>query len=248
MEKYRYIPRFYGCYLASTGWQIPPSEGKHLKVLKIKSGEIIELCNGKGREARVRMLALPSRGELSFEVISENTSPPMRPQIQIYVIGDFSGEISRYIAPMTELGLSTIGWLSNKKDQGVERWQRLAIAAIKQSKSPYFLQIKQRSSLEECLAHDPEECRWVVDPSGPRFLADELVSWQRSVKGLSREKTEDKKHRLFTFYLGDRSGFKPKDMTFLCQEKRAHLGPHILRLPTAIQCVASLSRQILGFS
>ena len=243
---YKHIFRFYGWRDDVGKWQIHPAELKHLAVvLKKKSNEVVELCDGRGQVARIRIIQCHPRHpryphHCEFEIISEQAYPPPHPMLKVVVMADITAELADLLPALTELGLNVLSWPVSSQQHWHDkqsRFERIARAAIKQSKSPYFVKLCPVSSLEQCRS-STARYSVQVDLSSERSLAQLLLQ-----QPLPRDGGE------ICLYLGGRSGFSPAAQHVLAAVDDlvvAHLGAYVLRLPTAIQAAVAVSRQLLG--
>lgn len=231
--------RFYGIRTDQEGqvcWRIHKDELKHMAVVLKKPAQV-ELCDGKGCVAVIHLKHF-DRSRCEFDVINEYSQIPLRPQLTLVMADDITSELGDLLAPLTELAAHTLIWpckqmsIWNKKK---DRYDRLGRAAIKQSKSAYLINCKPQNSFVECVTATEHQRAIKLDPEASHSLADILKS-----------KTDYKK---ICFFLGGRSGFSQKSQDILAHRSHlevAHLGPHILRMETAMQAVVAVSRQILG--
>lgn len=115
----------------------------HAKVLRIKIGEKVTVCDGNGREC-VCTVSDISPGQISLVVDSQNTSgsePAVR--VSVYMAFAKGDKLEHVIQKATELGAYEIiafpsaRCVSKPDDKSLnkklERWQRIAASAAEQS-------------------------------------------------------------------------------------------------------------------
>ncbi len=141
-------------------YQLSEEESKHcVKVLRMQVGAPIELIDGKGLQAfTILEDAHPKRSLLRIEssIFHENTPPlhiAMAPTKNM-------DRIEWYLEKATELGLSKLTFLlcehSERKQVNMERLEKIAIAAMKQSKRFYLPELQGPIRLEDFLQSHPK--------------------------------------------------------------------------------------------
>ena len=241
MKSYRHMFRFFADYDPHQGWKVPADEVRHMsKVLRFKAGQKVELCDGKGRIALMRIHHLEGS---SMEATEEsfNEYEPCLPYISLYVMSDISSELARsLLPPLTELGVNRVRWsVSSKRalsSSYKQRLHRVAVAAIKQSKAPFMVHLDPRISLVDDLEATKGDISCVLDPDAEISLSDFLFQERKSSQ------------RSWSFYIGGAGGWSEEHIELLGAFPKAHLGPYVLRVPTALTSTAALVRGILGSS
>ena len=112
----------------------------HAKVLRLKAGEEVLLCDGQGREALCRV----TDSEMTLEVLeqrSSKTEPVV--SVSIYMAFPKADKLEHVIQKATELGAAeivafpTARCVSRPDEKSlkkkVERWQKIAASAAEQS-------------------------------------------------------------------------------------------------------------------
>lgn len=141
-------------------YQLSEEESKHcVKVLRMQEGAPIELIDGRGSQAfTILEDAHPKRSLLRLEssIFHENTPPlhiAMAPTKNM-------DRIEWFLEKATELGLSKLTFLicehSERKQVNIERLEKIAIAAMKQSKRFYLPEIEGPIRLEDFLQSHPK--------------------------------------------------------------------------------------------
>ncbi len=139
------MPRFFvaGSNLAGGVALISGADAEHIKVLRMKIGERLIVCDGAGKEFDCRLTKLGD-GVAEAEIESERSSPA-EPSLRCVVLAAFpKGDKAEYIVQKcTEGGASEIiffpAYRCVAKPEGkslerkIERWQRIAEEAAKQA-------------------------------------------------------------------------------------------------------------------
>ena len=132
-----------GANLAGGVALIAGADAEHMKVLRMKIGERLIVCDGVGKEYNCRMTKLGD-GVAEAEIESERVSPA-EPSLRCVVLAAFpKGDTAEYIVQKcTEGGASEIvffpAYRCVAKPEGKslerkrERWQRIAEEAAKQA-------------------------------------------------------------------------------------------------------------------
>jgi 16S rRNA (uracil1498-N3)-methyltransferase len=141
-------------------YQLSEEESKHcVKVLRMQEGASIELINGKGLQAfTILEDAHPKRSLLRIESsVSHEKTPPLHIAMAPTKNMD---RIEWYLEKATELGLSKLTFLlcehSERKQVNTERLEKIAIAAMKQSKRFYLPELEGPMRFEDFLQSHPK--------------------------------------------------------------------------------------------
>lgn len=144
----------------ATHYQLSEEESKHcIKVLRMQVGAVIELINGQGLQAfAVLEDAHPKRAIV--QIHSRQIHKPT-PVLHIAMAPTKNMDrIEWYLEKATELGLSKLTFLncdrSERKQVNMERLEKIAVAAMKQSKRFYLPQIEGLQQFEDFIGLYPE--------------------------------------------------------------------------------------------
>ena len=141
-------------------YQLSEEESKHcIRVLRMQVGAPIELIDGKGLQAfSVLEDAHPKRSVLRMEssIFHEKT-----PTLHIVMAPTKNMDrIEWYLEKATELGLSKLTFIwcehSERKQVNMERLEKIAIAAMKQSKRFYLPELEGLQRFEDFLKNHPK--------------------------------------------------------------------------------------------
>lgn len=140
-------------------FQLNEDESKHcVKVLRMQVGAEIRLINGKGLEAICQIQdAQPKRVMLS---ILEIIAHPQTPELHIAMAPTKNMDrIEWFLEKATEMGLSKLSFLqcehNERKAVNMERLQKIAVAAMKQSKRYYLPQLENLMSFQDFISAHP---------------------------------------------------------------------------------------------
>ena len=133
---------------------------QHAKVLRLKVGEEVLLCDGEGREALCRIAAVGNSTEV--EVLERRESAAEAAvQVSVYMAFPKADKLEHVIQKATELGAYEIvafpsaRCISKPDDKSLkkklERWQKIAASAAEQSGRGRIPQIRVLNSFKEAL-------------------------------------------------------------------------------------------------
>jgi len=116
---------------------------QHAKVLRLKEGEAVLVCDGQGREALCRIRETTGNSwELSVEELRESTSEAAV-QVSVYMAFPKADKLEHVIQKATELGAFEIVAFPSARcvsrpdekslKKKLERWQKIAASAAEQS-------------------------------------------------------------------------------------------------------------------
>lgn len=229
------MPRFFIAGTNKVGGVavITGADAEHIRVLRMKVGERLVICDGNGREYDCRLTKL-SDGAAEAEVLSEGLSPA-EPSLRCVVLAAFpKGDKSEFIVQKcTENGASEIVFFPSKRcvarpeirsmDKKLQRWQRIAEEAAKQSGRGVIPEVRAVS--EYAAALDivmKQELRLFLYEAGERVPICEAV----------RQMPEAKSCAIVT---GPEGGFEEYevDMARALGIPVCSMGPRILRCETA---------------
>src|SRR3954462_9428786 len=145
---------------------LPRDEGEHLtRVLRIGVGDEIGVFDGRGREFSARVVSIERR-DVRVQLVTR-IEPAAEPAVsltlaQAVIKGDKMDDVVRdavmlgvaAVQPLvTSRTESTVAALT--KGNKVDRWQRVALASVKQSKRAVLPDIRRPLTLESFL-QDPQ--------------------------------------------------------------------------------------------
>jgi 16S rRNA (uracil1498-N3)-methyltransferase len=233
----RVIRSFYDGSFSKVGEELrlDPTESYHLaKVLRRSDGDFIELLNGKGGRAEAECFLIGDK-EVRVQITKVFEEEKIVPQVTMVLAMTKGGKWEEQIKPLTELGVSRISPIITGRteikqgapfDKKVDKWNKSAIEACKQSGNPWIPQIDPPVSLENYL----RECKGTLLVAG---LAENLN--RMPLEATTKE---------VNILIGPEGGWTDQEEEALC-EKGAHfftLGRYTLRAETAALTALAVAR------
>lgn len=221
-------------------------ELKHLvKVLRYAVGDEIQLTNGRGLEARVRIRRL-SREEAELEILECTEKKRSGPELNLCQSVLKGPKMDWLVEKATELGVRaiipilserTVGMEENSKNK-VERWKRISTSAVKQSGSGFLLRIGESVVLENFQAPESGACI-VLEPDPTA----------RPLFALAQDLARKKDLREVYLFIGPEGGWSNEELALMHSRGFyfAHLGENILRGETAAICSAGIVLHAFDF-
>lgn len=151
--------------------RLSPDESHYLaRVCRARAGDQAEATDGRGGVARLRLDRVGL--ECRAEVISVERRERAR-RAWMWCGAPERGRADWLIEKLAELGVERFQPLEGAGSAWpagatrMDRWSRIAIAALRQSRSPFLLEVRPPVSLETALltVESPANC-WLGDPSG----------------------------------------------------------------------------------
>lgn len=135
---------------------------QHAKVLRLKAGEEVLVCDGEGREALCEITAV-SNGQMEMTVKEHRSSvTEAAVQVSVYMAFPKADKLEHVIQKATELGAYEIvafpsARCVSKPDEKslkkkLERWQKIAASAAEQSGRGRIPQVRVLTGFKEALA------------------------------------------------------------------------------------------------
>jgi len=190
-------------------------ETRHLKVMRIREGDEIELINGRNQLAHVVL-----RDATTTEIVSIEEKEPPFPIILCQAIPRLN-RLDTIVEKCTELGMTELwlfpGKLSEKKNVPLDRLKKITVAAMKQCGRFDLPKIEIKPPLPQ----------WNKLPY-PAYFGD------LSEKAPPFLSVIEKKEGI-CFFVGPEAGFTPEEETHLktIAAQGVNLHPWILRTDTA---------------
>lgn len=165
--------------------QLSREESKHaLRVMRLQVGEEVLLTNGKGIQAKARLISTSSEAEL--EILSIHESPELnRPKITL-IQGVLKGpKMDWLVEKATELGIHFISPITTQYSVALEgkedRWKRIVQAAMKQSGNAIAPEIEPLKSLKEVLQEVSSKKSWkfILSPQADTSLLEQLQNLKK---------------------------------------------------------------------
>ncbi len=225
--------------------QLPKEAANHLKVLRPKDGEEIELFDGKGAWRVYRVVVGSGSGRADFRLVpSELLNSPtaqlpnsvQRPKpLTLFACVTKGSRWDWTIEKATELGVTRIVPVISertivripKEDRAAkrERWMRIAEDAARQSDAKWLPEILEPVDFADSLALVKETRCFVgaLTNPPPRLILDELIHSSTSTS-----------HFNYSLFVGPEGDFTPDELKSLIEiATPVSFGPTILRAETA---------------
>ncbi len=155
------IPRFYCPSLTDN---ILNAEESHhaLSVLRLKEGDSLSLFDGKGTEAKARVVQ-SGRAPLQFKIITQSRNPPPNFHLILGQAIPKGKSMDFIIQKSTELGVATIAPIlsdrsvvqldEDRNESKQQKWSQTALEACKQCGQNFLPQIGPARKLVDFLEH-----------------------------------------------------------------------------------------------
>ena len=169
--------------LADDSVRVEGDDARHLaKSLRLAVGDGFVATDGKGGVARLEALALDKKG-IAARVVERAQVPP--PALRVWLVADAEGGRGDWIVEKAvELGAHGFLPAVAASAGRVERWRRVARAALKQSLGAFELRIEadppalvhaQRTAARAGAAPARAFAAWIAHPEGGDPLAQPIV-------------------------------------------------------------------------
>jgi 16S rRNA (uracil1498-N3)-methyltransferase len=210
---------FYDPAIGEHSTAISKSELIHFKSLRISSGEVIAITSGKGYGFRATVKD-PSTGSIEIQERLESSS---RTEIHLVQAIAKGGRDESALQASTELGIvsatalqaeRSVSIWGDKRKKNIERWEQIAISAIKQSQQ---LSLPQIRFADSAAALTPIGKGLVLDPRADAQIGELEPS------------------DVFTVVVGPEGGFSQNEIDVLVDAgfEPVRLGESVLRTSTA---------------
>jgi len=234
--------------ITSTKIFITGSDAAHIKkVLRMKSGDRIELFDGRGFEYEARienLLAGSIEVSITKRFLSASESP-----VQIIVAQALlkDRKMDSLTRQLTEIGITKLIPFTSirsvprpdKKRLSArrKRWEKIAIEALKQCRRGIVTRIGETITFNDVIKID-DECDL------------KIVFWENESKPVSYavQQVHDRHYKKILAVLGPEGGFTEKEIedARACGFVTASLGPRILRAETATVAACTILQYLFG--
>jgi 16S rRNA (uracil1498-N3)-methyltransferase len=214
-------------------------ESRHaVKALRLGPGSAVELTNGKGARAEGTIVSAETAGTV-VKVLSVRVEKPSA-EIDLLQAPLKGPKMDWLVEKVTEIGVSRILLAQTKYSvaggEKIDRWQRIAQSAVKQSGNPVMPSIHAAKPLAEALsALGDYDLKVLLQPNAPEGLAEAVKKSQG---------------RKILLAIGPEGGFSAEE-ELLLQEKGfqpAALSRQILRGETAAIVATAITAHSIDFS
>jgi 16S rRNA (uracil1498-N3)-methyltransferase len=143
------------------------SESKHIyKVLRKSPGDNIEVTNGKGMQWRGKLTQVGNKNTKAKKIESYSSND-LRYNIEVAIAPTKNNDrMEWFIEKVTEIGIKKINFIktenSERKKINLDRFKKIAISAMKQSKQFYLPEISNIVSLKEFLVQNRNHQKYIA--------------------------------------------------------------------------------------
>ena len=162
---------------------LPRDEAEHLtRVLRLTSGDTVAVFDGRGNEFLARVTSA-GRREVRLQVLSR-LAPPPEPAVSLTLVqAILKGEkMDDVVRDAVMLGVAAIHPIVTKRTETtvaalikgarLDRWRRVALASVKQSRRATLPEIRSPLQLEDFLDEPPAAVRlMLVEPGTSAAVA-----------------------------------------------------------------------------
>lgn len=231
--------RFFAYNITPGRIQLEADEAHHaLKVKRLNIGDAIEVTNGAGWVGFGQLVkGHPRRCEIDIFSV-QHIEPPVHCLKLVVGITKTTERMEWMIEKCVELGVQEISFTTMDRTQrsnvNLERLEKKAIGAIKQSKQAYLPHLTASSGLQEALSPEPDS---------PIFIAD--VEAKIDAKSALTQKPIKKT----IVIIGPEGGFSAEEQQVFLERRaqKINLGPSTLRTETAAIYICALFRSQVLF-
>lgn len=225
---------------------LPPAESRHLaQVIRLQPGDHCLVADTSGAEAVAEILSFREDGHAHLRVVEKTTRDGGGQLLRLRVFQAIpkQAKFDFLVQKAQELGVwelvpviteRTVVRIETgrKADSKLERWQKIAVEAAKQSGNLQILRIAEPGTLEGAVqVIKPGEQLAVFHPEGDKKL---FSSWMQSLRGTSFT-------GILNLFIGPEGGLSEKEVHFLLEYSRSAgcvydqvgLGETILKVDTA---------------
>mgnify|MGYP003984202659 FL=1 len=208
-------------------------EAHHIRVRRLREGEVVDAIDGAGTAFRVRLLSLAA--DVAVCQIEETTPGALESRHELHLVAALikGQRFDTVVEKATEVGVHTIQPMVTRRTvvKGAgkpERWQRIATAAAKQCGRSRIPDVAQVADLDQIAIQCAAEgmALLVADPTVPGSIED---VWEADKTGIA-------------LFVGPEGGFDADEIAFLKdQGARSFVwGERILRADTAAIVLSAL--------
>ena len=209
---------------------------QHAKVLRLKEGEIILVCDGQGQECVCRVSQTATEIVLSVEDRRSSVSGPVV-DVSAYVASPKADKLEHVIQKATELGAREIIAFPSSRcvsrpdekslKKKLERWQKIALSVAQQSGRGRIPQVLVLNSFSAALSRAAQSDRALLF-----YENEDAYTLKMALEG---------SYRTVSLMVGREGGLEEAEVS-QAQEaglKICSLGKRILRCETAPLCALS---------
>lgn len=209
--------------------EITVNEAKHIiQVMRHKPGDIVYITNGKGNIFKCKIISLTKNLVSVFpekNLIYNNAFKNIT--FCLPILKNFD-RLEFALEKCVELGITNFIFYQSKrtlkKSPKVDRWEKVAISAMKQSLRSFIPKLQYLENVDQIVAHQ-----------GSIFLFD-----QNAEQSVQKTITELDKSREYYFLFGPEGGFDEGELELFKKSQLLRLTRNRLRSETAVIYFAAL--------
>lgn len=209
----------------STEIVLDETDSRHLsKVLRSKPGDVVDLTNGQGLKARGTVTEIGKKAVKLFVDDQQRTERSWTPDITLAVAPTKSVDrLEWLIEKATEIGVNRIVPIlsaqSERKHLKLDRLERIAISAMKQSQQYWLPKIDALTDFSAFINQVDQANKWIAHCDGQFERTNPSVSNDQEV----------------VILIGPEGDFAPVEIRLAAEKgfKAITLGPNRLRTETA---------------
>lgn len=162
---------------------LPKDEAEHLtRVLRLSAGDTVAVFDGRGHEFLARVVAGERRREVRVQLLSR-LEPAVEPSVPLTLVqAVLKGEkMDEVVRDAVMLGAAAIHPIITKRTETtvaavvkgarLDRWRRVALASVKQSRRAVLPEIRTPLGFEDFLNEPPAALQvMLVEPAPPEGL------------------------------------------------------------------------------
>lgn len=156
--------------------QLSEEESRHaVKVLRLKRDDTIRITDGKGKFYDAQITETGKR-HCQFEILKTDQQPARDFQIHIAIAPTKNADrIEWFVEKAIEIGVEKISFLlcqnSERKSINLERIEKIAVGAMKQSQQAWLPQLTEMKKFDEVVNEQADQkFIAVVDATNPKHL------------------------------------------------------------------------------
>lgn len=235
------LPRFFisSGQVSGTTIILAGEDVRHIvMVMRMKAGDELLLCDGKGTEYTVKITDV-SRSYVKTEIVSQSKKGIPRLRITLGQGLPKSDKMDFIVQKATELGVAVIAPIITERtivkvkdeEKRISRWQKIAREAAMQSNRTYIPTVEAIRKFSDFLRTPNSE---------PGTLL--LLPWEEGTEPIKNVLRQNPEAQDIVVLIGPEGGYSSAEAK-AAQDKGFHLvslGPNILRTETAAVAVLSM--------
>lgn len=173
--------RFYGKNVSGTKGALSKEESKHCAlILRHKVGDQILLMDGKGG-VHEGILTYVTKNECCFEIVKSKQYNQKAFKVNLIIAPTKNIDRMEWLVEkLVEIGVDKINFIttqnSERRKLRIDRLERKAVSAMKQSGNPFLTEISEITSLEKAVENDSSEIKLIGHVSNDHSrIQDQIV-------------------------------------------------------------------------